>query len=181
MHDINQLQKEMDALRGHFKEDIASIRGARPTTALVEDIGVECYGQHMSIKQLGSITIVPPREIQISVWDGGVVKAIEKTVSEKLSVQASSDGNTIHINLPQLTQERRDEIIKLLKNKAEEVRIKSRTLRDSAKKEIESLEKQSELTEDDRVDFLERIQKAMDSFNEEIKQILDKKIEEINE
>lgn len=180
--DVQQeLQRRLDEALAYFKDDIGSVRGSRPTPALVEDIQVEYYGQRMPIKQLGSIVIVPPREIQISVWDGSVAGAVAKAVSEKLSVNAAPEGNIIHVNLPSLTQERREELSKIIKAKTEEARIKSRSARDEIKKELTAQEKDGDITEDDRFAITEGMQKIMDDFNGKIEEILAKKLAEIQE
>ncbi len=182
---MNELKKELELKLSEvikfFKDEISPIRGSRPTPALVEEIQVEYYGQKLPIKQLGSIMIVPPREIQISVWDANVVSAIVKEVSSRLNVNAANDGNTIHINLPSLTQERKNELIKAVKSRAEETRIKSRTLRDEIKKHLSEMEKSGEITEDEKFEINEDIQKMMDKFNSDIDNLLEKKTREINE
>lgn len=178
---LKQLKEKLEEIFTHFKEEVSSIRGSRPTPALVEDIVIDYYGQQTPIKQLGSITVVPPREIQINMWDAQGVKAAEKAISEKLNVNVASEGNVIHANLPTLTQERRDELMKLVRGKAEEVRIKSRTIRDDMKKEIDAKEKSGDITEDDRFNTMEQIQEVMDEFNKKIDEAIEKKLAEINE
>lgn len=181
--DIQQdFKKQLDNIFNFFKNEASSIRGSRPTPALVEDIQVECYGgQKMSVKQLGSISIVPPREIQITVWDISVAPAVAKAVGEKVNATAAQEGAVIHINLPSLTDERRAELIKVIKNKAEEARIKSRNARDDVKKHISNQEKEGVITEDDKFSLQEDIQKALDAFNKDVDALVEKKIAEINE
>jgi len=181
MDTIKNLSNQLDAVLAHFRDELFSIRGSRPSPVLVEDIVVEYYETKTPIKQLGSINVIPPREIQVQVWDANVVKAVEKAISEKLSINASSDGNTIHANLPQLTQERRDELIKVVKAKAEDARIKSRTLRDDAKKDIESQEKGGDITQDDKSSLMDELKKEMDAFNKTVEDAVERKINEINE
>ncbi|BCX16027.1 MAG: ribosome-recycling factor [Candidatus Parcubacteria bacterium] len=164
-----------------FREEIASVRGSRPTPALVEDVLVDYYGQKVPLKQLASISVIPPREIQISAWDKMAVSGIIKAVSSALNLQAVSDGSVIHINFPSLTQERRQELIRLVKEKTEEFKVRSRLLRDEVKKEISEKEKNKEITEDDKFQLNERIQKILDEFNERVEDYLKKKIDEINE
>jgi ribosome recycling factor len=176
-----ELQGHLDAIKQAVKDEIAAVRGSRPTPALVEDITVEYYGQKMPIKQMGSISLVPPREIQINVWDASAVSLVAKAVSEKLNVQASPDGNVIHVNLPSLTQERKDELIKMVRGKIEDARIKSRTMRDEMKKKIADKEKAGDLTEDDKFELGEFMQKAVDAFNKDLDMMLEKKTAEINE
>ncbi len=182
---MDELKKELESKLSEtikfFKDEIALIRGSRPSPAMVEEIQVEYYGQKLPIKQLGSIMIVPPREIQINVWDANAVSAIVKEISSRLNINASNDGNTIHANLPSLTQERKNDLIKAVKSKAEETRIKSRTTRDEIKKHLNDLEKTKEVTEDDRFELNQEFQKMMDKFNSDIDGLLEKKTKEINE
>ena len=178
---IQELKTALEGALSCFKEEVAGIRGSRPSPALVEDILVEYYGQKTPIKQLGSISVVPPREIQISAWDMNAVKAIEKAIEEQVNRLPSSEGTTIHVNLPSLTQERRDELIKMIKVKAEEARIKSRTVRDDVKKTIDAQEKFGALTEDDKFRALDSMQKEMDAFNKSVDEAVEKKTKEINE
>jgi ribosome recycling factor len=181
--DISQeFKKQLGGIFDFFKNEASAIRGSRPTPALVEDIQVECYGgQKMQIKQLGSISVIPPREIQITVWDMSVASAVAKTVGEKVNAQAAQEGTIIHINLPSLTDERRAELTKVIKNKAEEARIKSRNARDDIKKQITAQEKEGTITEDDKFSLQEDIQKELDTFNKNVDTLVEKKIEEINE
>lgn len=182
MNTISQrLKTYLDDIAQSLKNELGGIRGSRPTAALVEDIFVDCYGQRMTIKQLGSISIVPPREIQISIWDKSIINAVCNAISEKLSVQAAADGTTIHVNLPSLSQERRDEIIKLVRSKAEDARIKSRTTRDELKKELTEEQKSGAVTEDDYFKIGEDMQKSIDGFNASVDALLEKKVAEINE
>src|SRR3972149_9883807 len=90
------------------KEQLAGIRGARPNPKLIENIEIEYFGQKLTVKQLGSINIVPPTTIQISAWDKNAVSAIAKAIeSSNLNVSANTEGNLIRINLPPLSSERR--------------------------------------------------------------------------
>lgn len=182
MTDIKkELQGKLSDISKFLKDEIGPIRGSRPTPALVEDIQVEYYGQRLPIKQLGSIMVVPPREVQINVWDANAVNAVVKEVSARLSVNAANDGNTIHVNLPSLTQERRNELEKVVRAKAEDARIKSRTARDDVKKHLGEMEKSGEITEDKRFEIGEEMQKLMDGFNKDVDSMVEKKMAEINE
>lgn len=164
-----------------YREEMSSLRGSRPTPSLVEDIAVECYGQKLPVKQLGSISVIPPREIQITVWDVSVAPSVAKTISDKLRIQVGAEGALIRASLPALSQERREELIRMVKIKAEEARIRSRTLRDDTKKGIHIEEKNGAITEDERFKLSEELQKSMDSFNKDVDALVEKKILEINE
>ena len=164
-----------------FKEQLIGIRGGRPTTKLVESIQIEYMGQRLAIKQLGSISVQLPREIQIMVWDPAVIPGVVKAVEAAISVKAASEGNLIRINLPALSEERRQELTKLIKKEAEEGKIKIRALRDEFLKKIKIQKEKGEITEDDLFRTKDQIQKAVDKTNEEIDKSLDLKASEINE
>jgi len=166
----------------HFKSQLAMIRGNRPSPKLVEDIAVDCYGQKMTVKQVGAISIAPPREIQISIWDKNVVNMVAKAIeSSNLNVSSSVDGNVIHINLPPLSEERRQELIKIVKKEAESAKIQIRNHRDEAIKESKNEFEAGKITEDDKFQVKDKIQEAVDKANEEIEKILENKIREIEE
>ena len=165
-----------------FKDQLAGIRGGRPSAKLVEDVSVDYFGQKLSIKQLGSISIIPPREIQISVWDKNsaslVLKAIE---AANLNIGANIEGNLIRINLPPLSGERRQELIKIAKKEAEEAKIKIRGIRDEINKETNRQLDEKKISEDDKFKLKEKVQASVDKTNEEIEKILENKTKEIEE
>ena len=166
----------------YFKDQISSIRSGRPTPKLVENLTVDYFGQKMTIKQLGSISIVPPTTIQISVWDAQAVPGISKAVeSSNLNVVANIDGNLVRINLPPLSSERRQELIKVIKKEAEEAKIKIRHIRDEENKKINRQEEENEISEDQKFKLKEETQKEIDKANEEIEKNLENKIREIEE
>jgi len=173
--------KTDEALK-HLKDQLSGIRGSRLTSKLVEDIPVEYFGQKLVIKQLGSINILPPREIQISVWDKNAASAVLKAIeSSNLNVGANLEGNSIKINLPPLSGERRQELIKIAKKEAEEIRIRIRSSRDEINKEINRQFEEKKITEDDKFKLKEKVQEKIDKVNEEIETILESKIKEISE
>lgn len=172
--------KTLEAVR-NFKDQLAGIRGGRPSSKLVEDIQVEYFGQKMSIKQLGSINVLPPREIQISTWDKQVVSIIAKAIETALSVSVNTEGNLLRVNLPALSNERRQEIIKLVKKEAEEAKIRIRSIRDDANKEIGRQFDDKKIGEDEKFNLKEKVQKSVDKANEEIENVLGAKIKEIEE
>lgn len=179
---MEELDKKIKEALEYFKNELAAIRGSRPTPKLVEDILADSYGQKMTIKQLASISILPPREIQISCWDKQSVQAIAKAIeSSNLNMSVNIDGNLIRINMPPLSQERREEIIKVVKKESEETKIKIRHIRDETNKKIGNQEEKKEISEDQKFKLKEQVQKNIDATNKEIEAILEKKIKEINE
>lgn len=173
---VKDLEQKIKAIFDALRQEIVGIRTNRPTAKLVEDIKVDYYGQQMPIKQLASISIVPPREIDIGVWDKNAIAPIVKAIeTSSLSVTANLDGNLIRINLPPLTDERRKELIKLIKGIAEQSRIRIRALRDDANKKIK------DAPEDQRFKLKDKIQEVVDKTNKDIEALLEGKIKEINE
>ncbi|MCR4275285.1 MAG: ribosome recycling factor [Candidatus Wolfebacteria bacterium] len=166
----------------HFKSQLSTIRGNRPSPKLVEDITIEYYGQKLTVKQVGAISVAPPREIQISIWDKNAVNIVAKAIeSSNLNVSSSVDGNVIHINLPPLSQERREELVKIVKKESELARIGIRSHRDEAIKESKNEFEAGKITEDDKFKSKDKIQEITDRVNEEIEKILEQKIREIEE
>jgi ribosome recycling factor len=182
MEILKNLEEKISQITGYFREQLAGIRGGRPSAKMVEDIAVDYFGQRMPVKQLGSILVIPPREINISVWDKNAASLILKAIeASNLNVSANLDGNAIRINLPPLSGERRQELSKLVKKEAEEARIKMRSARDEANKEVARQVEEKKFTEDDKFKFKEDIQKKIDEASGEIDRITDNKIGEIEE
>ena len=179
---IKDFEKNLKAVLEGFKNELFGIRANRPTAKLVEDIKVDYLGQILAIKQLGSISIAPPREIDINIWDKNAVGAAAKAIeTSKLGVSANIDGNLIRINLPSLTQERREELVKLTGSVAEQNKIKIRSFRDEANKKVEQFFKEKKIGEDQKFKGKKQIQEAVDKINKDIENLLLAKIKEINE
>lgn len=180
--DLKFLEQKLKSLVDGLKTEFQTIRSGRPSPRMVEDIKVEVYDQQMPVKALGSISVVPPREIQISLWDKTAVNAVAKAIeNSSLNVAANTDGNLIRINLPQLTDERKKELEKVVRKMTEETRIKVRTAREEANKEIKNLETDKKLSEDAAFKQKEEVQNLVDKINEEIETLLDNKIKELFE
>lgn len=179
---FEEFKDKIAVLRENFKTEIKGLRTNRPSAALVENIKVHCYhNQVLTIKQLGFISVVPPREINIQLWDQSVapnaVKAIE---TSELGLTAKVDGKIIRIHLPELTQERRQELIKRVKQIAENYRIQIRHCRDEVNKFIQASFEKKEIAEDRKFKLKEEVQKEVDKINDEIEEVVAFKINEIN-
>lgn len=172
--------KSGEALR-YFKDQLSGIRGGRPTAKLVEDIAVEYFGQKMAVKQLGAISVAPPKEIQISVWDKEALPIIAKAIESFLSVGVNTEGNLLRVFLPPLSEERRRELIKLVKREAEGTKIKIRGSRDETMKKIKTREEEGLIGEDEKFRLKDEVQKIIDKTNAETEKILENKIKEISE
>ena len=175
---LTQLEAEFAAATLHFKDECFGIRTNRPSSRLIEDVKVEYFGEMTPVKQLGSIMVVPPREMAVSVWDTAAVAEVAKAIEgARLGLSVSVDGAVVRLALPLLTNERRADLIKLAKALAEKERIKIRGFRDDANKKI----KAQEADEDMRFRMKENVQKATDAANGAIEALLASKIEEIND
>ena len=173
---LRETEKDMKKSVQHFRNEIAGIRTGRASTALVEEIKVEYYGSKVPLKQLGSISVPEPSQILIQAWDSGAVPSIEKAIREELNLNPNTQGNTIRINLPPLTDERRKELVRMVHRLAEESRVAVRNIRREAKELIEDMEG---VSEDDKKRALERLQKITDRYVGEINEALARKEEEI--
>jgi len=179
---LEEFKKQANHIIDLFKKEMNGIRTNRPTTALVEDIKVDYYGQSLPLKQLGTVGITPPREIHIQVWDQSVVTNVVKAIeTSSLGLTANTEGTVIKIYLPELSLERREELKKHIKRLAEEGRIKIRHLRDEANKNVQKAFDDHEINEDYKFKLKEEIQKQTDEVNEDIEKIVAAKIKEINE
>jgi ribosome recycling factor len=143
-------EEKMDKAISVAREDFGTIRTGRATSAMFNKVVVDYYGAMTPVNQLASIQIPEARMIIISPYDKGSMTAIEKALRESdLGLNPNNDGDVIRINLPQLTEERRKEYIKIAKNKAEDARVSVRNIRRHAKDALDRLQKDGEAGEDD--------------------------------
>ncbi len=181
-----QITKDLEgALAGvttKLKQDFAQIRGNRPSPDMIQDIRLNLYDQQLSIRELGSLSVLPPRTIQITVWDPGAIGAVMKAIDDAhLGLSTNNDGNTIRATLSPLGDERRDEMTKLVKKISEAARIQVRARRDDAMKRLKDSEGKKEITEDDAYKGKERIQKVIDKANGDIEAMVNGKLGELGE
>lgn len=177
---IKHLEEETGKLVSKFKEDVRAIRGNRPTTELIENLKADYYNQTLTVKELGSISVVPPREISVSVWDKNAVSPVIKAIeAANIGLSIQNDGNVIRAFLPALTEERREEFTKLAKKGAEAARIQLRSRRDEAIKRIKASADAKEMSEDAAFKTKERVQKIIDGANAEIEKAVEAKMQEL--
>lgn len=166
----------------NLKNEFSGVRTNRPSPKLVEDVKVDYMEQQFTLKQLGSIGIVPPREINITVWDLEAVNAVVKAIETSgMGLTANTNGNVIRIFLPALSDERRQELIKFVKGLVEQTKIRIRMLREEGNKRVEAAFKLKTLSEDQKFKSREQIQKAVDKANADVEMLLAGKIKEISE
>ena len=164
-----------------LQKEFTGIRTGQATPALLDGIKVESYGTFMPIVQIGSVGIEDARTIRIAPWDLSQVPAIERAIREAdLGVSVSSDSTGLRVIFPDLTSERRVQLIKLAKSKLEDARVTVRALRDEIMKEIEAKRKTNEISEDDKFSLKDKIQKAVDNSNRNLELLFTQKEAEIS-
>lgn len=151
------------------QHDYQTIRTGRANPVLLERVNVEHYGASMPINQVATITVPEPRLLVIAPWDKSAIQHIERAIIKSdLGLTPMSDGNVIRLNIPQLTEERRRDLIKMLHKKAEEHRVAVRNIRRDANEELKGLEKSHEVAEDEVHRAQEQIQKLTDKYIDQI-------------
>jgi ribosome recycling factor len=177
---IDKIKPEFDKTLKFLEGEIAKIRTSRASPSLVEDIEVNCFGRKFSLKQLGAISCSTPNQLVIQPWDISYIEPIEKAISQSgLGMSAVVDKNVIRLNLPLLTEEYRQGLIRILNEKAEQTRKTIRHWRESAWDEIQEAFKEKKISEDDKFRAKDDLQKVVDEYNDKIKQLVEKKKQEL--
>jgi ribosome recycling factor len=173
-----KMKKSIEATRRNFTE----IRTGRASPHLVEGIHVDYYGTPTILKSMAQITVPDARLIVIQPWDVSIIPEIEKAITKSnLGINPINDGKVVRLQLPQLTQERREELKKVVKTMAEDGRVSLRTIRRDANEVIKKLESDKKIPEDERFTAQEEVQKMTDKFMAELETILKEKDKELSE
>ncbi|MDE3838547.1 ribosome recycling factor [Bacillus methanolicus] len=177
----NAKEKMTKAIQAYTRE-LASIRAGRASASLLDRVTVEYYGVPTPVNQLAGITVPEPRLLVIQPYDKSIVGEIEKAILKSdLGLNPTSDGSLIRIAIPQLTEERRKELVKVVKKESEEAKVAIRNIRRDANDDLKKLEKAGEITEDDLRGYSDDIQKLTDEHISKIDQITKDKEKEILE
>ncbi len=175
-----ELKKESEKILDQFSEEIKTLRTQRPHPGLVENILVDYYGQKTKLKNLATLSVKPPNQIIINCWDKNAVDFIKTALKfSPLNFSPQVEGNIIYLNLPPLTEERKNELVKFLSQKKENFRIKFRQKRDEVLKKIKEEKEKNLLSEDEFFKLKEKIQEITEEFNKEIEKIFETKKNEI--
>ncbi|KKU26075.1 MAG: Ribosome-recycling factor [Candidatus Magasanikbacteria bacterium GW2011_GWA2_46_17] len=172
---------DFDKIIDFLKSDIAGLRTGRASAVIVENVFVEAYGSRQSLKAVASITIPDPKTINIEPWDKSILAAVEKGIRDSgTGLNPTNDGRLIRLFLPELTSERRQELIKVLHQKLENAHISVRKTREEVKELISMAEESDEIREDEKFKLQEDLEKMVKEYNDKIKMIGDEKEKEIN-
>jgi ribosome recycling factor len=162
---IDDCHDKMQKAVQHLRSEFSAVRTGRASSGLVEKLKVDAYGSEVPLQQIAGFGVPEPRVLTISPYDKGTIKAIEKAIQlSDLGVNPSNDGQIIRLTFPELTEDRRKDLVKVVRTRAEEGRVAVRNTRRAARHELESLEKDGEISKDD----LDRAEKDLEKHTHEV-------------
>jgi ribosome recycling factor len=177
---IDSMVQKMDKTIQALKAELAKMRTGRASTALVDAVHVDYYGSNVPINQVANVTTPDARTIQITPWEGNMVGAIEKAIlAANIGLTPQNDGKIIRINVPAMTEERRKELVKLVKKYGEDAKVALRAHRRDANEEIKQAEKSKGMSEDEAKKTMDKVQKKTDEKTVEIDKVVGGKEKEI--
>ena len=179
---LKNAEDKMTKTITHLEEAYSAIRAGRANPAVLDKLTVDYYGTPTPINQVAAVSVTEARTLMIQPWDASICRAIEKAIQmSDLGLNPNSDGVCIRLNLPQLTEERRKDLVKVVHKKAEEYRVVCRNLRRDANDAIKKAEKAKEITEDESKKGVEQVQKIIDKVMKEIDVVAANKEKEVME
>ncbi|NOR23217.1 MAG: ribosome recycling factor [Desulforhopalus sp.] len=174
----DKMEKSVDA----FKKELSKVRTGRASLAILDGISVDAYGSSMPLNQVGTITIPESRMLVIQPWDPQMLAAIEKAILKSdIGLNPIGDGKVIRLNIPQLTEERRKELVKSSRKVAEEFRVAIRNIRREAIEILKKQKKDKEISEDELFKYQDEAQSETDSYIKQIDEITANKEKEVME
>lgn len=180
--DMDDVKRRMDASISNFAGELGGLRAGRASSAMLEPVSVDAYGSRMPLNQVSNISVPEPRLLTVSVWDAGLVAATEKAIRESgLGLNPMAEGNVIRVAVPDLSEDRRKELVKVAGKYAEAARVAVRNIRRDAIETVRKDEKNSDISEDERHTLEATIQKATDEFVAKIDAMLVEKEKDITQ
>ena len=177
---LDEAKDRMNKTISVLKTELASLRAGRANPQVLDRIAVDYYGSMTPITQLGNVSTPEPRMLIISLWDTKMIGAVEKAIQKSdLGINPANDGKVIRLVFPELTEERRKDLVKTVRKKGEESKVAIRSIRRDTMDQIKKQKKDGELTEDDQKQLETKLQKQTDDFIKEIDTILSAKEKEI--
>ena len=162
---VEECHDKMAKAVTHLKEEFAAVRTGRASSSLVEKLKVDYYGTEVPLQQLAGFAVPEPRVLVITPYDKGAIKGIEKAIqTSDLGITPNNDGQIIRLVFPQLTEDRRKELVKIVKHRAEEAKVAVRNVRRQARHDLEGLEKDGDLSRDE----LERAEKELEGYTHKV-------------
>lgn len=180
--EVKEFDERMQKSIGVVSEEFAAVRAGRANPAVLDKITVDYYGTATPIPQIGSVSVPEPRVLLIQPWDASVLKGVEKAIlASDLGITPQNDGKCIRLAFPQLTEERRRDLIKQVKKIGEDGKVAVRNIRRDALDKFKTMKKKSEITEDDLKILEDEIQKITDKSCKDIETMTEKKEKELLE
>lgn len=166
---ITQTKQKLQQAMEAFERELASIRTGRAAPSLIENLMVEAYGSQMKLQEVASITAPDPTMLVVQPWDQSVVDTVAKSLrTSDFNFNPAVEGTVIRIPLPPLTQERRQEMVKMVGKKAEEAKISVRNIRQDALSQLKRAKQDNLISEDEQVGYEKRVQEQVDAINKQI-------------
>lgn len=178
--DLNNVKQRMDGAVDALHREFAGLRTGRAAASMLDPVQVEAYGSMMPLNQVGTVSVPEPRLLSVQVWDKGMVKAVEKAIREAgLGLNPQPDGAVIRVPIPDLSSERRQELVKVAGKYTESARVAARNVRRDAMDEIKKEQKNGDISEDEMKTLSEKIQKMTDDAIKKMDEALVHKEKEI--
>lgn len=179
---IKDMKDKMDKTISHFRDELKAIRTGRASIAMFDNVTVDYYGSPTPLNGVATLSAPEPRLITIQPWDASIIGAIEKAIlNSNMGFNPSNDGKIIRIPVPQLTEERRKEIVKMVKKMAEDNKVAIRNLRRDGNDKVKKMEKDKEISEDDSKKYVDQIQTATDEYIKKVDEVAAAKEKEVME
>lgn len=176
----DQIKQRMEGAVAALHKEFAGLRTGRASTGMLEPVHVDAYGSMMPLNQVASISVPEPRLLSVQVWDKGMVKAVEKAIREAgLGLNPQPDGALIRVPVPELSQERRQELVKIAGKYAEQARVAVRNVRRDGMDELKKQEKDKKISEDEHKTQSDKVQKLTDEHIKKVDEALTHKEKEI--
>jgi ribosome recycling factor len=179
---LKELQANLDKAIEALKKDLGKVRTGRATVSILDGIRVDYYGTPTPLNQVASLNVPDPRLITIKPWEKSLIPEIEKTIrSAQLGLNPSSDGEIVRLPMPALTEERRKDLVKMVKKMAEEAKVALRGARRDANEMLKEFQKSKDITEDEEKQGLKKVQDSTDGAVTKVDEVVAKKEKEILE
>lgn len=179
-YNLDDLKRRMHGALSVLRQELGGLRTGRASASLVEPVQVEAYGTHMPLNQVATVSVPEPRLISVQVWDKSMVHAVEKAIiAANLGLNPATEGQVLRLRIPELTQDRRKELVKVAHKYAEAAKVAVRHVRRDGMDVLKKMEKDEHLSKDEHDRMAEQVQKATDQSIGEIDQLLATKEREI--
>ena len=179
---VKEVEAKMEKTLSNLKTDLNKVRTGRASLALFDDIRIDYYGTPTPLHQMVTLAVPEPRLITIQPWDTSIIGEIEKAIlKSELGVTPASDGKIIRITIPRLTEERRKELVKVVKKMSEGTKVAIRNIRREANEQLKGLEKNKKISQDHLHQWIDKVQSSTDKFIEKVDEVLAAKEKEILE